>query len=182
LLAALEARGVTRGCQELLESVIDQAGRASVPTLDIGAAISALGGGARGRTELARELGVARRTVERYTTTSGAQRRTPRGARAAGILQVAQRERQRAGIANLRQNGLTIAPGSEVQTCYDGGPQGPRDLSGFGIADNSAWLDAFERGDVDDACAEFNQTLFADYGADALELCEDEDQDVRINA
>lgn len=166
---------MTRGCQELLESLIEQAAQDAGP-ITPAHGVELFGG----RSQLARELGVTRRTVERYTTTTGGQRRAPR----ADVRErLQERARRPAGIERLRQRGLTIAAGSEIETCYDDEPEGERDLEGTHISGDEMGqiLDAYAQGFSADACEAFNAALFAAYGADALSLCDDEEQEVRID-
>jgi hypothetical protein len=143
-----------------------------VGTVSVQRAVELLGGGSRGKSALAQELAgttdkrsraykSAQRSVNRWTTERGAQRRTPSGVNVQRIQAAGQR---RELAERLRQARITVSAELEVDPSPDGTEAGmrPRDIEDAEIED-TRWIDAFEEGRDDDAAQLFGEALLDAY-------------------
>lgn len=138
-------------------------------------AVQSLGGGRAGRSALARELSgtsdrssraykSALRNVDRWTTQSAGQRRTPSRASAQRVQNIGQR-RELLEQIKRGERSIVVTAELEIDPSPDGTEEGmrPREVQQVPVEDNG-WVDAALAGNMDEAAELFGEAMLDAYG------------------
>jgi hypothetical protein len=155
-------REVTRGREQMtLQEVFEARG----------------GKGSHATREIARDLDVSQRQVQRMLAGPEARERRGMGPKSTRFFrELSDRELRRAGERALRERGLVIE--GEFALCYQGDQEGDeRELPPETIVeDNSDWLDLYAAGDCDGAARMLTDAMLEAYGIEAgdVDVCDDD--------
>lgn len=167
---------------------LEEAGRATTggrQELTLREVFEARGGrGSHATRDIARDLGVTQRQVQRMLTEHGTERRGMGPKSMRYFRELSAGELRRAGARFYRNNPFVVPDGFEFPLCYDDG-NGPdkqgddREVRGDAVVieDNAPWLDHFDAGRFERMRRVFTDLFLEAYGvsAGALDVCEEEE-------
>ena len=170
--------------RDVIFGFLEEAGRAETggrENLTLRDVFEQLGGkGSHATRDIAREMGITQRQVQRMLTETGAEKRGMGPKSIVGFRELNANELRRAGARYFRENPLYFEDGSEFALCYGGEQQGDeREVRGDAVVieDNSDWLDAFDARDYALMQRRFTDAFLEAYGVSAgdLDICDEDD-------
>lgn len=182
--------------REVIFGLLEAAGREATggrEELTLREVFEARGGkGSHATREMAAELGVTQRQVQRMITEHGTERRGMGPKSMRYFRELSTRELRRAGARLLRDRPLVFDPGSTFEMCYGDDDEGEREIQGMPVEmDNNRWLDEYQRASTSEARGDepradrdydrmqsvFTQDFldaYGDLGDGELDVCDDD--------
>lgn len=139
------------------------------------------GRGSHATRDIARDLGVTQRQVQRMLTEHGTERRGMGPKSMRYFRELSAGELRRAGARFYRDNPFVVPAGFEFPLCYGDEKQGDdRDVRGDAVVieDNAPWLDHFDAGRFERMRRVFTDLFLEAYGVSAgdLDVCEEDEE------